>query len=235
MQFSDSVNKQGIIEEVGFLVSSDSISYPITQKTRNVNRWYDKALGWIMEASNPSFEFDDSKYTTLPIFTANLVSGQAQYSMDSSWFDISRIDVKDSNGAWQQLTRTDQSIIQGGYDQYNTSTGLPAEFDVIAGVIELHPVPNYSSTGGLKLWASRKGSYFTTADTTQEPGFAPQFHRILSLGAAYDWALSKNLPQLSKLRQEIEQMHNEIDDFYGFRGGIQLRITPKRYGYNPAR
>jgi hypothetical protein len=236
MVFSDSTNKQGIVEEIDFLINTDFTTYPLTHKTRNINRWYDKTIGWVVEATNPSFEFDDSKYTTLPVFTTNLVSGQFQYAMDSTWFDVFRIDVKDANGYWRQLTNTDQSVITGGYDQYQTTNSTPLEFDIIANVIELHPAPNYSSTGGMKVWANRKGSYFATTGTdSQEPGFAPQFHRILSLGAAFDYAISRQLPQASALRQEIEQMHKEIDEWYGERGGVKLRITPKRYGYNPAR
>jgi hypothetical protein len=235
MVFSDPTNKQGIVEEIDFLVNTDGDSYSVDHKTRNINRWYDKAIGWVMEATNPSFEFDDSKFTTLPVFTTNLVSGQAQYAMDSTWFDVFRVDVEDSSGYWRQLVRTDQTVITGGYDQYQTASGLPQEFDIIANVIELHPAPNYSSTGGMKVWANRKGNYFATSDTTQEPGFAPQFHRILSLGAAYDYALSRQLAQANALRQEIEQMHKEIDEWYGERGGIRTTITPKRYPYNPAR
>lgn len=236
MVFSDPTNKQGIVEEIDFLVNTDEDTYDITHKTRNVNRWYDKILGWIMEASNPTFEFDDSKYTTLPIFTADLEEGQSQYAMDTTWFDVFRIDVKDEAGAWHQLSRTDQTVITGGYDQYRATSGTPQEFDVIANVIELHPIPSYSLEEGLKVWANRKGSYFATTGTdSQEPGFAPQFHRILSLGAAYDYALSRQLPQAKAMREEIEQLHRELDEFYGNRGGTRLQITPKRYGVNPAR
>lgn len=237
MQFSDVTTNQGIIQEITFFLggSVGLSDYSLNERTRNVNRWYDKTIGWIMEASNPRFEFDDSKYTTLPVFTTSLVSGQAQYAMDASWFDVFRVDIKASDGTWYQLRQTDKTSIAGGYDQYQTTNGLPTEFDVIADALELHPVPNYSLTGGLKVWANRKGSYFTTADTTTEPGFAPQFHRILSLGAAYDFALSRNLPQLSVLRQEIEQLHREIDETYGERNNERLRITPYRTGYNEAR
>lgn len=235
MVFSDSTNKQGIVEEIDFLISTDSTSYPTAQKTRNVNRWYDKALGWIMEASNPRFQFDDSKYTTTPVFTTALVAGQSQYAFDSTWLDIDRVDLLDENGHWRQLSSLDQSDVYGGYDEHETTNGTPYSFDIISNVLELHPAPSYSLARSLKVWAKRKGSYFAAGDTTTEPGFAPQFHRILSLGAAYDYALAKGLSQVKMLREEIEQMHREIDDFYGERTSEKLRIRPAYLGYNESR
>lgn len=235
MVYSDTTLNQGIIQEIDFLVSTDSVSYTTADKTRNINRWQDKVFGWILEASNPRLQFDDSRYTDLPVATADLFSGQYSYGFDATWLSINRIDMKNSSGTWQTLSSFDQYDVTGGYDAYQATAGTPLGYDILAGTYQIKPTPNYSSTGGLKIWFVRKAKAFTATDTTAEPGFAPQFHRILSLGASYDYAMSRNMPQTRSLREEIEQLHKEIEDYYGTLNKERLRLTTNRLNFGHSR
>ncbi|MGI8467734.1 MAG: hypothetical protein ACR2N3_04710 [Pyrinomonadaceae bacterium] len=218
MVFSDISTNQGIVQETDFLANSDSSSYPIDQKTRNINQWNSKVVGWIFSAANPRFQYDDTNYTTLPFATTDLVSGQSEYRLDASWLDISRVDMQDANGRWIELKPIDESdIYQTAYDTYQSVAGTPQEYDLISDVMILKPTPNYSQTAGLKVFFERSGNSFSPSDTTSSPGFAPQFHRVLSLGAAFDFALAKQLNQTNSLRQEIQVVKDEIYEFYGSR------------------
>lgn len=231
MQFSDSSNKQGIIEEIDFFVNTDSNSYQLVDKMRNINRWYEKVIGWIIDSSSSRLQFDDSKYTTAPVATADLITGQAVYPFDESWLTIDRIDLLMGEG-WTNLQSFDQSDITGGYDAYLDKPGTPQYFDIQGSSFILKPAPSYDQANGLKVWFTRKGKLFNQFDNEDEPGFVPQFHRILSLGAAYDYAISRAMPQAQSLRAEIEQLHSELEEFYGWQNRERLRITPKINGYN---
>jgi hypothetical protein len=216
MQFSDNSGSQGIVEEVNFLVNTNASTYPIADKTRNINRWLDVVVSDILQSSN-RWQWDDVNFTTTPRATTDLVSGQKQYSFDSNWLEVERIDIKDQNSNWVSLLPIDEKDIPGGYDAFYSTNGTPECFDVDGENFYLFPAPNYNSDEGMKVWFRRKPDYFTVADTTQEPGFAAPFHRILSWGAAYDYALSHEMPQASALRLEIERMRKDLKEYYANR------------------
>lgn len=83
----------------------------------------------------------------------------------------------------------------------------------------LYPAPATGSvtlTSGGKMFFSREVDAFAAADTTQEPGFAEPFHRLLSLGAAFDWLLINGpVDKADRIRQEYEQLRAEMREFYG--------------------
>jgi hypothetical protein len=222
MVFSNSSTKEGIVEEIDFLVNSNSDTYPIAQKTRNVNRALDDVVSTIL-GSDGRWQWDDTNYTTLPIGTADLISGQQDYTFESDYLVITRIEMKDSSGNWQLLRPFDQSDYspqdtRQALSDLDSTDSLPYHYDKIGNSIMLYPATNYNSTGGLKAYFQRTAEYFTTSDTTKEPGFAPHLHRFLSLSAAYDYALAKGLEdKKNQLRQEMEQYRQKIVDFYSYR------------------
>lgn len=229
MQFNPG-SSAGIIDEINFLVNADSNTYPLADKIRNVNRWLDIVVSDILQSSN-RMQFDDANFTTTPRGTTDLISGQKQYSFDSNWLDIDRIDIKDPSGNWIKLLPIDQRDIPGGYDEFYETNGTPQYFDVDGENYFLFPAPNYDSEEGIKVFLRRKPDYFTTDDTTQEPGFAAPYHRILSLGAAYDYALAHSLPQANNLFLQTERMRAELRAYYAQRNKYERpQIKPRRSG-----
>lgn len=228
MQFSDTTYKQGIIEDIDFWVNTNTTTYPTADKTRNVNRWLDVVVSDILGADG-RWQWDDSNHTDTPIGTTNLVSGQQQYSFSSEWLRVTRVEVKNSAGDWILLNPIDQNDIQVATAEFYDVNATPIFYDVIGENIFLYPASNYNSTGGVKVFFQRKPDYFTASDTTQEPGFAAPFHRILSKGAAYDFAIKKSLPQAKSLVKDITNMRDELKKFYGQRPKFERpRITGNR-------
>lgn len=226
MVYSDSVTSQGIVQEVDFLVNTDSNTYGINDKTRNINRWMEKCVTDILQADG-RWQWDDANFLTLPRAKTDL-STQQQYSFDSSWLVVQRVDIKDQSGNWIKLTPIDEKDIEVAYDGFLTTPGTPQFYDVQGDNIILFPIPNYEQDDGMEVSFQRKPSYFAVTDTTKEPGFASQFHRILSLGAAYDYAMSNGAPQAETLRQEIIELRNELKTFYASRNKTEsLRIKPR--------
>lgn len=217
MQFSDTTDNLGLLQDIDFICETDSTSYPTDDKVRNGNRWLYKAVIWAIRA-NRFWQYDDSNHTDHPIVTADLVGGQQDYTVPTTLMKLNRVEVKDSSGDYRLLKHVDESEINQAMTEFRETNGLPRFYDMVGESIFLYPAPdanNVTTSGGLKLHFIREVDAFTSSDTTQEPGIAEPFHRIVSLGAAYDWlVVHSTQDKADRVRQEIEQMKNEMYEFY---------------------
>lgn len=220
LQFSDSTNKRGIIELIDANVGTDSTQYSTAQKTRDVNLALDRVFALIFQVGG-TWQFDDSNQTDYPIITTNLVKGQRDYSFTTDGssnliLEIYRVLVADPAGIFHDVypvdveqKRAPQSFVDGLNIQ-----GQPFTYDKLANGIFLDPIPGFNATGGLKIYISREGSYFTTSDTTKKPGFAGLFHEYLALRPSWQFAVRKGLSNASGLQSQMLQMEQDIMDFY---------------------
>ena len=235
MVFSDPVTQQGIIQEIDFLCNSDGNSYPINDKTRNVNRAYDKVVSRIFEADG-RWEFDDQNATSLPIATTPLIIGQQDYSFDTTFLIVSRVEVEQQDGSWVAISPFSQADLPRGglagfvpsqsLTDFLNQPGVPQYYDKMANSIFLYPPSSYdtkadSTPARLKVYFQRNASYFSPTDTTKVPGFAPMFHRLLSMEAALDYARAKNLdiglPHgkiANSFVSEVQTLYSDLQDYY---------------------
>lgn len=234
LQFSDPTNKRGIVELIDESVNTDDTQYPITQKTRDINLALDRVFALIFQVGG-TWQFDDSNQTDYPIITTNIVAGQRDYSftVDGSGnliLEIYKVLVSDTNGNFRQILPVD---VETGYAPNSFTDGLnvqgiPNTYDKLANGIFLDPIPNYSKTGGLKIYISREGSYFTTADTTKKPGFAGIFHEYLALRPAYQYAYRNGLVNAKTLKGEMLEMEDAIREYYKAREkDTQKKLIPR--------
>ena len=207
-----------ITDDIDFLCQSSSVSYPIADKVRNANRWYYKAVIDMLKAAG-RVQFDDTNQTTLPILPFTLVDGQSDYSNPADLLKLHAIEVKDANGKWVRLKEIDfQTDLPDTISDFNSTDGFPRYYDQSEGSFMLYPAPLASAvtlSDGGRLHVSREVDIFTTADTTQEPGFAEPFHRIISLGAAVDWLMVHNPEKVPTYQAQVEQLRSEMREFYG--------------------
>jgi len=115
MQFSDVANKSGIVELIDANTGSNSISYTIEDKTRDINLALDRVFSLIFSVGG-TWQFDDSNHTDYPIITTNLVSGQRDYSFVTDGagnfiLDIYKVMVDDGTGIFRELTPVDQQTV----------------------------------------------------------------------------------------------------------------------------
>jgi hypothetical protein len=237
MVFSDSVNNLGIVQDVDFWVGSDSTTYAIAQKTRNINAALDRVASLIMQ-SDGKWEWDDTNQTDLPIGTTTLTSGQQDYSIDTTYLKIRAVAIKDSVGTLHYLDRLDEKSPTAGLQELMDSTktsGTPTCYALLGNSIILDKKPNYTATGGLKVYFQRNVSYFASTDTTKVPGFAPMFHRILSLSAALDYAIKHDLSEkiITRLQNRIDKIEAALMEYYSSRDQdrrISLSLSQEDYG-----
>ncbi|MCH7771856.1 MAG: hypothetical protein IIA49_12710 [Bacteroidetes bacterium] len=240
MEFNPSSGSNGIVQEITYLLQlqSQTTDYPTADLTRNVNRWYDRATYIITRADN-RWQWDDNNQSDLPIATAALVSGQNDYGIAAGTFlRITKVAVRRSvsDTTYTELVPVDihDSIARRIFEEKSTTDGTPVMYDKTANSILLEPAPNYASSDGLKIAYQRVPDYFTTSDTTQQPGFAEIFHRFLSLGACFDYALSWSMhKRMKEFDAEIIKMEAAMTDWYTQRPRDekpQIRLRKESYG-----
>lgn len=212
----------GILDDIDFLCQTDSISYPTADKIRNVNRHNYKAVIDIIKAEG-RMSFDDTNNTGIPEYEFTLTTEVGDYTLPTNLLKLHAVEIKDANGNWVRLKEidiTDPKFARTITD-FESIDGMPKYYDVRGGSAHLYPKPKtgfVTLTNGGVMYFSREIDLFTTADTTQEPGFAEPFHRILSLGAAYDWLIVNDTSSKSdRVLQQYEQLRAELREFYSTR------------------
>ena len=189
---TDASYRQGIVEEIDRLCDSDDTSYPRADKTSRVNNFFEKVVGWLINADG-IWEFDDSRYTSLPIGTYTLVNAQRSYTFAADFLQLLEVSVMDSNGVYIKIPQFDPFVEPVSVEEFwGTASGFPEVFDLVSDdTIKFYP--NISSsfvtlTAGLQVKFKRTARLFTvttgTGEDTAEPGFASPWHSILAYGGA---------------------------------------------------
>ena len=237
MDFSDTTNKLGLVQDCDFLVTSDVNSYPLANKASSANRYLDEAISLILKADG-NWQWDDLTNTNESIGLADLTANQQGYQITSSIWSIGggadaaltnslltllRVEVKDSNGNWKQLIPFDQKDLVAptttlgndgsiGYDysltDFQKTAGVPIYYEKNGNYLNLYPKPSYSQADSLKVYFQRRGNLFASTDTTKRAGIAPHLHRFFSLGMAYDYAIAKMLNT-----NKITSLLNELNRY----------------------
>lgn len=245
LQFSDTTNKNGIIQGIERSLFGDSGDGRISgnstflkQFTSDVNLAMSQALALIFRVGG-KWNFDDSNHTDYPIITTNLVDGQRDYTFTTDEqgnlvLDVFRVFVKNQGGTYDEAFPVDSQSESGteSLTDGQEVEGIPYRYDKTANGIFLDPVPSYNSTGGLKVYISREHSYFTSADTTKKPGIAGLFHEYLVLRPAYMYAYRNGLTNAPALQGEVLRMERAMEEYYAKRErDVRNVITPKLTSY----
>jgi hypothetical protein len=245
--FSDTTNKDGIIQKLEQVLFGDNgdarisgNSFLLAKFTGDVNLALDKAFSIIFQADG-RWQFDDRNHTDYPIIYTNIVSGQKDYpfTVDANSnliLEIQKVAILPNASAtvYEEIKPTDAQS-----EDYSplvaadsNNTGTPYAYDKLANSIFLDPEPDYNATNGLKVYISREGNYFTTADTTQMPGFAGLFHEYCVLRPAWQYAYANNLANAPALREEMIMMEKEMEKYYGKREQDEKHVMkPKKILY----
>ena len=226
MNYNNSSSNSGLIQQCETFLGFDRTdisgnSNLLKEFTRLINDRYKQVSNWIWSVVG-DWEFDDSNQTTLPIATTDLVANQQDYSLPSSAQKIERVEVKNSNGDYTPIYPFDKSQIPDiALSEYYETAGMPVYYDMVGRSLVLYPKPTTDSvtlTAGLKIYVSRDTVDFNSTATTQEPGFATNFHRILPLGACIDYAIGKSMFDSAKsLKVLEEETKTDMKSFYARR------------------
>lgn len=204
---------------------SNSVSYPVADKTADENLAIDEAMA-IIFTTNGKWQYDDSNHTDYPIITTNLTASQRDYAFTTDEqgnliLDIYKVMVKNEEGIFHEIYPVDQQSDEymDGFWSGQNETGIPSRYDKTANGIFLDCIPSYNSTNGLKVFINREGSYFTTADTTKKPGFSGLFHEFVALVPSIRYCKRNKMFDLSdRYEKDLEKMTMAMKKHYRDRG-----------------
>ncbi len=215
----------GLENDVNFVIYSEE------RITDHSNRALEELTSLILKTDG-RWQWDDRNHTDLPIATADILSGQSQYTLDVEHLSVSRLELL-KDGVWHKLVNIDESDVSGAVSELEKEEGTPKYYDLQGESIILYPKPNYSQDEGLKIWYSRPASYFKSGEDTKEPGFNKLFHLYIPIWNALHYASSNPDMSLiaSNMKVRLDEMKAKIKDWYRTNTKTQ-RLTvklPSRY------
>lgn len=219
-----------LIEQNTGTQSSTTASYPISQKTIDVNNALSNYFIIANGAAGNWKPVDDTNQTDYPIIYGDIVSGQQDYSFTTDENGNQILDIYKVraliNGEWVTLDQINQDEITDS-DLSTIHTGFPQRYYLNSNGIFLVEKPNYSLTDGLEIWVNRTPTYFLTSDTTKKAGIPWVFHEYLALRPSYQYCVRKGLPQAVDYRKTL---YGE-DGRSGMEGAIKKYYRDRNKGF----
>lgn len=213
MQFNEDANRQDIVSDIDFWASTNSVTYPIEDKTRNANFGLSRVTSKIMQADR-TWKHVSSNVTTIPIATTDIVIGLDNYTFASTHLKILRVRITGKDGKKKTLIAKDRRTLS---DDDLNATGEPIYYDKVGSSLMPVPVPDYAAEDGMEIEYQPGADYFEITDTIKTPGFNADFHRLVSLYAARDYCALHNKERLPIIDAEIQRMEADIKDFFASR------------------
>ena len=161
MELTGNATNQDLTSAIDFQCDSNSTSYPLADKVRNINAALEELVSEIINADG-TYQWDDTNYTDLPVGTGLLVEGQEAYSFASEYLQIEGIEVLDVDGNnYRRLRPLDiqqKKINPTGYfgteSDGSPKKGYPEFYDIQGDTIKLYPAPTSDTVtlaAGLKI------------------------------------------------------------------------------------
>jgi len=231
MKINPTTTEDSLYKDTLYWTGANTATFTIEDFIRSANFAQDIVVSKIFK-SNARWKFDDSNNSDRPIGVANLVANQDNYTIDVTHLKINRVRIKTDTGEWKTLTPIDR---RDADDDLLNSTGTPEYYDKDGMSLTFYPMADYSYTGGVELEFQRGAVSFTITDTDTEPGFASQFHRLVSLYPAIDWLTSNSTAKnplthrINIVNTKIKEMESDLEEYFRNRDKDEApTMRPKR-------
>lgn len=239
MQYSNTSSKNGLLQDCEFWtgLGDGIITGTATLKaqfTNRLNRRLEQYNAQLKLATRLSAS-DDTNYDNHDFSTFPITSGTHDYQFlttedGETISDITGVMILPSASATSyvpldRLTVDNQEALLI-MSPNSTQTGTPTAYLERNNIIFFDVIPNYSATG--KVFFKRAPSFFTTSDTTKEPGFPSDFHQMLSLGSSYDWLVvnkSQETTTISAVASKLALLEDRFSAYCEMRNPQRRRMT----------
>lgn len=224
LKFNDTTDLLGIVQgiESNTLLGNGAISgntVLLKETTRNVNKRNSTVWSWIF-FSYGGWQFDDSNQTDLPYASDTLTINKRSYANAAGAAALKGVAYKDSSGYFQPLIAvTHEELNQAGYtiDSFMPTAGTPRYYMPVGTSTYIFPASDTTRSLGFKQYFDRGTVAFTSASTTQTPGFNAEFHEALVVGGTLDWYLAHKTNDrgaIQEYRLEWQDYERRIKKFY---------------------
>ena len=227
MKISDHTLEDAIFQEIDRICGTDDTNYTILAKIARYNQALDRFVS-IALTCDYTWTFDDLNKGDLPIGTANLVSGQQDYEFADEILVVNKVLVKNASaGDWVELKPVNMADKDSEYiwTKPSTDIGIPIYYQKFAHSLLLRPIPNYASTGGLKVVFKRNAVKIvetdldSSDDLSTECGVPSIFHPSICRMASLPYLIEKSLPQKNDIATLIQRDEQLIKEYFSTRSG----------------
>lgn len=174
-----------------YLVSPSltSTGYPDAALDRNLNNWYETVCGWLI-AADGEWEFNGT------IMYRDFLTGVTTYQMPSALIRLYKAEVMyQTGGSFVPVNPINIQALQDSAEGNATRTGddvTRPTIEVYGDFVEIRPAPEEDVVNGIKLWI-QKELLALDGSVNKLPDLPKPVHRALSVGAAFDYAIAKEM------------------------------------------
>lgn len=219
--------------------SLTATGYPDAALDRNMNRWYRTLLGWAIAAQG---EWE----TSGSIIYRDFLAGVTQYQIPSNLLRIYKAEAMyATGGAFVPITaisvQQEQDVAEGNTTRPSDDVTHPT-MEVFGQFLEVRPAPVADVVNGLKIWI-QKDLLDIDATVNKLPDLLEPVVRGLSTGAAYDFAVSKEMWQKAgelkrilygdpRVKDDEDSIKKMVENLYAMRTGNRRdRLTARRSSF----
>lgn len=218
-------NLANLRSDARYLVFGDSTNtdYGDTDLDRNINRWYNAILSWILSV-NGDWQINGDFATT------SIVAGQREYVLPTDLLKLNEVYIMSSStGDYLKATQIDLSEIGYNEDYHPASP----EFDVLDNSLFIF-IPEETIgavTDGLKLVYQK--NLTDLSNTTDAPNLSEPFKRAISIGAALDYCIANELNSKAKsLKVLLDEMEAKLKEYYSSKSTArEVVLRPAKENY----
>lgn len=210
MVYNGDANEQDIVSDIDFWCSTNNNTYPINDKTRNANFALARISAKIMRFDR-QWKHLSSNLSTIPVATKSISAGQDNVTIETKHLKILRFRILDKNSEWITLEAKDRNSLS---DDVLNSTGQPEYYDKLGFSLMPLPVPDYATTAEIEYQPGAAEDLFDVTDTDKEPGFNPDFHRLVSLYASEDYCNLHARDRLPAIRDKIAEIEADMIEYF---------------------
>lgn len=243
MVFSESTNKTGMYEAFQDATGADTIAYSAYKYARDANNALADYLLLALKSSG-KWKVDDSNQVAPAEISRNIVSGTYKYlftvddeTSANQIIEIERVECATESTAnanafqkldpYNPMAEDIPSITTG-----RNISGIPRRYYIRGNYVYLDSTPNFSATGGLKIWIARTTTYFAGTDTTKVAGIPHAHQKYLVLKPAYEYCAVNVPTRAGGILLLLNQAVEEIKDYYAQRNKDERSImTGKKILY----
>lgn len=209
--FDDPDGEQGIVQDIyDDVQAANETTYPKVRIVRHANTGLDRVITKII-GLRTGWQFNSTNDTKLPIGYTDLIAGQQDVKFDDEYLTLVKpLQVLMPDGVtWKELEAVDDNDL-------TSQSGIPTKYNKMGRSFLLDYIPNYSwrinveGRYGIKAFFEKRIERFTVNDTTKEPGFAPHLHDYIPTYCKYRFALSKGLPELGELKNQLKYYEGNL-------------------------
>ncbi len=163
--------------------------YPDALLDKNANQWYRQILGWAM-AEQGEWEINGD------YMTIDLQTNVGEYEVPVGLIRIYKAEIMYQDGGkyvpLTQISIQRNQQIAAGNENIGDATKDEPTLEVFGDFLKVSPAPDLDVVNGFKIWAQLD---FVDLDDVSEqlPDLNPIVHRAISIGAAMDYAFSKEM------------------------------------------